>query len=195
MRELAIFPLPLVLNPAGEMGLRIFEPRYLDMVRDCTRAQVGFGICAVIPNPGSDQRGICSIGCEAKIIDFDALPDGLLGIEVRGQQRIRIQQLRTREDGLSIATVEDIPSEPIMEVPAEFGLLADIVAGVMEGNKHQPLGKDQLDNASWVGFRLAEVLPIELSERQQLIEITDPIARLQQLAQWLPRFQRSDEDS
>lgn len=194
MRELPIFPLPLVLSPGGELRLRIFEPRYLDMVRDCARSQTGFGICSVLPAPGSDQRGICAMGCEAKIVDFDTLPDGLLGIQVLGLERFRIQKLQARDDGLSIATVEDIPAEPTLVVPAEYGLLSDIVAGVMGEDKSQPLGQDQLDNASWVGFRLSEVLPLELSERQQLIELTDPIERLRLLAEWLPRFQRSDED-
>ena len=82
----------------------------------------------------------------------------------------------------------------MLVVPAEYGLLSDIVAGVMGEDKSQPLGQDQLDNASWVGFRLSEVLPLELPERQQLIELTDPIERLRLLSEWLPRFQRSDED-
>jgi Lon protease-like protein len=194
MRELPIFPLPLVLNPGGELRLRIFEPRYLDMVRDCARSQTGFGVCSVLPTPGSDQRGICSMGCEAKIVDFDTLPDGLLGIQVIGLERFRIQKLQTRNDGLSIASIDDIPAEPMLVVPAEYGLLSDIVAGVMGEDKSQPLGQDQLDNASWVGFRLSEVLPLELPERQQLIELTDPIERLRLLSEWLPRFQRSDED-
>lgn len=194
MREIPIFPLPLVLNPGGELRLRIFEPRYLDMVRDCARSQTGFGICSVLPTPGSDQRGICSMGCEAKIVDFDTLPDGLLGIQVIGLERFRIQKLHARADGLSIAAIDDIPGEPMLVVPAEYGLLSDIVAGVMGEDKSQPLGQDQLDNASWVGFRLSEVLPLELPERQQLIELTDPIERLRLLSEWLPRFQRSDED-
>ena len=194
MRELPIFPLPLVLCPGGELRLRIFEPRYLDMVRDCARSQTGFGICSVLPARGSDQRGICTLGCEAKIVDFDTLPDGLLGIQVLGLERFRIQKLQARDGGLSIAVVDDIPAEPILVVPAEYGLLSDIVAGVMGEDKSQPLGQDQLDNASWVGFRLSEVLPLELPERQQLLELTDPIERLRLLAEWLPRFQRSDED-
>jgi uncharacterized protein len=194
MREIPLFPLPLVLNPGGELPLRIFEPRYLDMVRDCARHQSGFGICAVMPTPGSDQRGICSLGTEAKIADFNTLPDGLLGIEVVGLERFRIQKLHARDNGLSIALIEDIPREPKLVVPAEYGLLAEIVAGVMGGNKSQPLGRDQLDNASWIGFRLAEVLPLELPERQQLIEITDPGERLRLLAEWLPRFQRSEDE-
>jgi uncharacterized protein len=193
MRELPIFPLPLVLNPGGELQLRIFEPRYLDMVRDCARGQTGFGVCSVMPAPGSDQRGICTMGCEAKIVDFNTLPDGLLGIDVVGLQRFRVRKLHARHDGLSIASVEDLAPEPALVVPAEFGLLADIVAGVMGEDRTKPLGQDQLDNASWVGFRLSEVLPLELPERQQLIELTDPIERLRLLAEWLPRFQRADE--
>jgi uncharacterized protein len=192
MREIPIFPLPLVLNPGGELSLRIFEPRYLDMVRDCARSQSGFGICAVLNPPGSDQRGVCSIGCEAKIVDFNTLPDGLLGIEVMGLERFRVQKMSVRDNGLSIGQVEDIPAEPQLEIPAEYGLLAEIAAGVLGGNNTKSLGRAQLDNASWVGFRLAEVLPIELAERQQLIEITDPIERLRLLLDWLPRFQREE---
>ena len=194
MNELPLFPLPLVLNPGGELSLKIFEPRYLDMVRDCARQQSSFGICALITSQSSDHRNISAIGCAAKIIDFDTLPNGLLGIEVLGQERFRLLGMRTQENGLCIGSIQPIPAEPTLPVPAEFGLLAEIVAGILSSSRKHALGRDQLDNASWVGFRLSECLPLELSERQQLLETSDPFERLALLAAWLPRFQRSDDE-
>lgn len=194
MTELPLFPLPLVLNPGGELSLKIFEPRYLDMVRDCTRQQSHFGICALITHQSSDHRSISAIGCAAKIVDFDTLPNGLLGIEVQGLERFRLLGVRTQNDGLCIGSIEAIPPEPMLPVPPEFGLLAEIVAGILGSSRKHALGRDQLDNASWVGFRLSECLPLELNERQQLLETTDPLARLALLASWLPRFQRSDDE-
>lgn len=194
MDELPLFPLPLVLNPGGELSLKIFEPRYLDMVRDCARRQSPFGICALITHQSSDHRGISAIGCAAKIVDFDTLPNGLLGIEVVGLERFRLLGLRTQADGLCIGSVEAIPPEPALPVPPEYGLLSEIVAGILGGSRKYSLGRDQLDHSSWVGFRLSECLPLELDERQQLLETSDPLARLALLASWLPRFQRSDDE-
>lgn len=194
MSELPLFPLPLVLNPGGELSLKIFEPRYLDMVRNCARQQSPFGICALVTHQSSDHRNISAIGCAAKIVDFDTLPNGLLGIEVVGLERFRLLGVRTQPDGLCIGDIEGIQPEPVLPVPAEFGLLAEIVAGILSGSRKHALGRDQLDNASWVGFRLSECLPLELGERQQLLETSDPLARLALLASWLPRFQRSDDE-
>jgi uncharacterized protein len=192
-KELAIFPLPLVIYPGGRLNLRIFEPRYLDMVRDCARNQTSFGICALLKRVDADRAPVCTVGTEVRLSDFNVLPDGLLGIEVTAAQRFHVLKTHVRHDGLCFAQVEAIAPEADQPVPAQYGLLAELVAGIYANNgQATPLSKENLDNASWVSFRLCELLPLELPERQAALELYDPIARLQFLLEVLPRFQQED---
>jgi uncharacterized protein len=191
--EIPLFPLPLVLNPGGKLSLRIFESRYLDMVRECSRSSSPFGICARIEQNG--KPAVCALGTEARIVDFNMLPDGLLGIEVEGGMRFHVDSVRTRDNGLSIGTVRRVEPEYFESVPPEYGLLAEILAGYYNAAKQlEGLAKEKLDDARWVSFRLAEILPLELGDRQRLLEMGEPARRLQQLLEWLPRFRKDDED-
>jgi Lon protease-like protein len=192
--EYPLFPLPLVLFPGGTVDLRIFEPRYLAMVRDCTRANRPFGICLVIRGRLGHPASALAVGTLAHIIDFSTLPDGLLGIRCRGGQRFHVESAHARHDGLIIGRLTlwaDEASEPL---PPEYGLLATLVGHLQEAldpRAPQP-DKADIDNASWVGFRLAETLPFTLGERQQLLELRCPLERLQRILDALPRF-RSNE--
>jgi uncharacterized protein len=191
--EIILFPLNLVLNPGGRQSLRIFEPRYTDMVRECTRYSLPFGICARLD--GDDGKpAVCATGTKAHIVDFYTLPDGLLGIEAEGGERFHVEAVTARDNGLSIASFRLLEAEPVHPVPPEFSLLAELVTGYFNATKQtQKLNPELLDNAAWISYRLAEVLPLELIERQRLLEMPNPNLRLQQLLEWLPRF-RSDED-
>jgi uncharacterized protein len=190
--EIPLFPLPLVLNPSGRLSLRIFEPRYLDMVRECSRNSAPFGICARIEQNG--RPSVCAIGTEARIVDFNMLPDGLLGIEVEGGMRFHVDSVRTRDNGLSIATVRRVEPEYAAPVPAEYGLLAELVASFYTAAKQsRPLAQELLDDSRWVSFRLAEILPLELVERQTLLEMGEANRRLATLLEWLPRFRKDDD--
>ena len=191
--EIILFPLNLVLNPGGRQSLRIFEPRYTDMVRECTRHSLPFGICAKLE--GDDGKpAVCATGTKAYIVDFYTLPDGLLGIEAEGGERFHVESVSARDNGLSIATFHALEPEQDHPVPPEYSLLAELVAGYFNATKQtQKLDPKLLDSASWISYRLAEVLPLELIERQRLLEMLTSTQRLQQLLDWLPRF-RSDED-
>jgi uncharacterized protein len=198
---LKIFPLPLVLNPGGRLSLRIFEQRYLNMVRDCGRENCCFGIVSVQAKD-EHSRALSVIGTEARIVDFYTLPDGLLGIEVVGERRFRMMDLNTRDDGLHLAPATYF-DEITAEVPPEYALLANLVSAFLNGPPESVLagkapklpGVWRLDDANWVAFRMAEMLPLELQDRQLLLEQDEPMARLQLLLDWLPRFQRDDDDS
>jgi uncharacterized protein len=190
--EIILFPLGLVLNPGGRTSLRIFEPRYMDMVRECTRNAQPFGICARIDDNG--KPAVCAVGTTAKIVDFYTLPDGLLGIEVEGGERFHVDAVRVRDNGLSVASFRYVEPELKQSVPPEYALLADLVSGYFSATKQlSKLDPGSLDDAAWVSFRLADVLPLELIERQRLLEMPDPRRRLQQLLEWLPRFRSDDE--
>ncbi len=192
---LPIFPLPIVVFPEGRTSLRIFEPRYLDMVRDCARQQSSFVICSVLNKTADDELPrVCALGTEVKIADFDVLPDGLLGIVVQGMLRVHVGKTTAKHDGLLVGTVQRIGADPRCPVPPQFSLLADLVAGIYSSRGASSLLSQQnLDNAHWIAYRLAELLPIDLTERQQILELENVSARLQFLLDVLPRFQR-DED-
>lgn len=194
--EYALFPLSSVLMPGGMLSLRIFEPRYLDMVRDCARAARPFGVCLRVRGENDQATAALSIGTLAQIVDFYTMPDGLLGIQALGTQRFHVAQAHSRHDGLLIGQLSLWPDEPKREVPPEFSLLATLTAHLaetMENTGPAPT-KAQLDDASWIGFRLSEWLPFSMGERQQLLEIDHPEARLQRIVEALPRFRGPEID-
>ncbi|HET6632123.1 MAG TPA: LON peptidase substrate-binding domain-containing protein [Rhodanobacteraceae bacterium] len=189
--EIPLFPLSTVLFPDGQLQLRIFESRYLDMVRECARKDAPFGVCLILEGEEVGAPALpASVGTLARMVDFDALPRGLLGIRVCGGQRFRVVTSRVRDDGLVRATVREWPTEPCLAVPPEFSLLATIVERMVEQMGEVSVPRARYDDASWIGFRLAELLPLELGERQHLLELTDPMSRLATLRDALPRFQR-----
>ncbi|HEX7324600.1 MAG TPA: LON peptidase substrate-binding domain-containing protein [Rhodanobacteraceae bacterium] len=188
-----LFPLNAVLFPGGTLGLRIFETRYLDMVRDCARRAALFGVCLILEGREAGGPALpAAVGTTARISDFDTLPDGLLWISVTGGERFRVLHSRVRNDGLVLGEVQAWPAERGLPVPVEFSLLPDILERLAEQAglpwRNQP--REHYDDASWVGFRLAELLPLGNTERQQLLETTDPLERLAALRDAMPRFQK-----
>ena len=166
---IALFPLNIVLFPGGPLPLRIFETRYVDMVGRCMREGAGFG--AVYET--SD------VGTLADIVDFHQLSDGLLGLSCVGRQRFRIRSRHIQADGLNLAEVEDLAPEPVVAVPARHARLAELLKNVLPqlGEVYTDI-EMHLDNAAWVGHRLAEILPIPLADKQSCLELDDPIQRL-----------------
>lgn len=187
-----IFPLQTVLVPGGYLPLQIFEPRYLDMVRDCVRDDSGFGVCLILEgNEAGQVSGHTRVGTLARVRDWNTLENGLLGITTKGHQRYSILSTRMRDTGLMLAEVRWLPEAKATTVPAEHQLLAEIVGRFMdklEGN-YPGFERAWLEDANWVGYRLTELLPIRNLERQGLLELDDPVERLQRLLEMMPRFQ------
>ena len=188
-----LFPLATVLYPDGQLSLRIFEPRYLDLVRECTRHGSGFGVCLILQGREVGVPAVpAAIGTVAQIVDFHSGDDGLLTILVRGGPRFRAARSRVRSDGLLRGDVEIWLAEPEQEVPVEFALLQTILERLIETMaphwRHAP--RSAYDDASWLGFRLAELLPLDVHEQQHLLELSDPLQRLAELRDVLPRFQK-----
>ena len=191
--EIPLFPLNAVLFPGSTLGLRIFEARYLDMVRECARAGRGFGVCLIMQGQEAGEPALpAAVGTLASIVDFDTLPDGLLGISVTGGARFRVQKSRIRGNGLVIGEVREWPDEPVVPVPIELSLLPAILERLAEqaGLSWRNGPRERYDDATWVGFRLAELLPLGDAERQHLLEVTDPMDRLTALRDAMPRFQK-----
>lgn len=179
VRELPLFPLNAVLFPGGPMPLQIFEPRYLDMVSRCMREQAGFAV--VLIGEGEEASGATSFaatGTEARIVDFDRLENGLLGISCLGRERVRIVEAWREADGLNRGRVLDIAADPVIPVPEEQTWLAEVVRQVLPEAGDTYRHVERRDDAAWISNRLAELLPLALADKQALLELTDPLERL-----------------
>jgi uncharacterized protein len=180
---LALFPLHMVLFPGGVLPLRIFEMRYVDMVRNCMRSSSSFGVVLIRAGSEVGPAQAFQVGTAASIVDFNQLSDGLLGISCLGGQRFRITSGSVQADGLNVASVEWLEAEPVLSVPLRHAHLAELLESVLPRLGEAYANMDmKLDDAAWVGHRLAEVLPIPLAQKQYCLELDDPIERLEFLA-------------
>ena len=190
--DIPLFPLRTVLFPDGYLKLRIFEQRYIDMVRECSLKACCFGVC-LINNPEDSNRPAnhMRVGTTAEICDFSILDDGLLGISAHGRQKFIIQKTRMRDNGLLMAEVQTLDETDPVDLPDEFSVLSMITGRFMEqaGTNYPSFQPQHLQDANWVAYRLAELLPLENSEKQVLLQTGDPLERLQLLLDVLPRFQ------
>ena len=180
---IALFPLHTVLFPGGPLPLRIFETRYTDMVRRCTRTQEPFGVVLI---QEGDEAGVvattATVGCTARIVDFHTLHDGLLGISCVGERKFRVLRVWRADDGLNMGEVAWLPVEPELPVPAECERLASTLRRALEElAEHYENVARKFDDAAWIGARIAELLPIELADKQALLELDDPLERLRSL--------------
>jgi hypothetical protein len=190
--EIPLFPLRSVLFPGGFLPLRIFEQRYLKMVRDCARNETGFGVCLI--REGEEAVSpvkTTEIGTHARIVDWYTLEDGLLGVSAVGTVRFIVDTSWQEDDGLFRARVNVLPEPAPLPLPDAYNLLAEVLGRFMEkvGHQYPSWSEDCLEDAVWVGYRLAELLPLAGIEKQHLLELSDPMERLQSLVDVLPRFQ------
>ena len=180
---IGLFPLQTVLVPGARLGLRVFEARYLDLVRECGRSGRGFGICLVLEGSEAGAPAIpAAVGTEAVIEDFGTGDDGLLTLRVRGARRFRVTQTRVRDNGLLVGDVAWRGDDPLLPVQPQHALLATLLQRIVEKTgKAQFAGEERFDDAAWVGWRLAEILPLSDEQRQGLLQEDDPHARLERL--------------
>lgn len=186
---LPIFPLHSVLFPGGPLVLRIFEPRYLDMISDCLKTDSGFGVCLI--REGSEvgkAAEVYPVGTLGKITYWHKRPDGLLGVTLRGEQRFRIIEQRVESDQLRVADVEMLPNDEPVPVPGSCMGLVVMLRKIISELDHPyiNLPKDY-DDAGWVGARLVELLPLDHSQKQRLLQELDPLRRLEVLLQLITR--------
>jgi Lon protease-like protein len=184
MPELPLFPLRTVLFPGGLLPLRIFEPRYVDMLGRCMSEGGEFGVVLIIQGDESGAvAAMADVGTTARIIDFNTLPDGLLGLMCRGARRFRLHSRRQQGDGLHLGTVEWLADSPPSALALEHRPVARVLGRVLQelGVTGQLL-QVNLEDAGWVADRLAELLPLERAAQQELLELDDPQERMRRLA-------------
>ncbi|RLA45732.1 MAG: ATP-dependent protease [Gammaproteobacteria bacterium] len=177
MSELPLFPLSSVLLPFGRLPLQIFEPRYLDLVRDCMKSGGDFGVIWIRRGAEVAQRGraapeLGDYGTCARIADWDQLPNGLLGITIEGAGRFELYQTQIRANGLVVGEVERRDAPAPTPVEGSWQSLVDVLRS-LETHPHVQRMNLQLDyNNAWqVVYTLIQLLPLEESLKYELLEI------------------------
>jgi Lon protease-like protein len=192
--KLPLFPLGTVLFPGGVLPLRIFETRYLDMVRECMSSDRPFGVCLItrggeVGMPAEHHP----VGCMARIVDFDMEPGGVLRLRTVGIGRFEVIDRFAQPDGLLRGTVRDIAADPPTAIPDSLAscsaLMRRVIADVCrrETDPAQRVLAEPflLDDAGWVANRLCELLPFPPATRQQLMVLENPLERLERVAEFL----------
>lgn len=184
--ERPLFPLQRVLFPGATLPLRIFEQRYLRLVRESLAAGSGF---AVLPILAGREVGappaVASCGTWVEIADWSSLPNGLLGIEIRGERRLELGATRVEADGLMVGEVVLRPPEAALPLTAAE---ADLVALLSDLARHLGLESRYLSHdldAGSLAWRLADLLPVAVERKAALLALDDPAARLGEVRTWV----------
>ncbi len=181
---LPLFPLHSILFPDGVMELKIFETRYLDMVREVIRDQRPFGVCLI--KNGSEvgeTPEIYQVGTSAYVKYWYLRDDGLLGISLQGERRFRVINSTIKPNRIMVAEVEYLDSPNAVTVPQSHQALVGLLQQIIDGLGHPYIKMEKrYDDAVWVLGRLAELLPIPLVDKQSLLESMNPIENLKQVA-------------
>ena len=173
-----IFPLRTILFPGSKLPLRIFEPRYLDMVSHCMRSNIEFGIVLSrkVPQPGMLET--YATGTLATIIDWNQGDDGLLGITTLGTNKFELLAMTKQEDGLNIGDIRIVEKEEDFKAPSNFDNMINLLEAILEDVDLYHERDKFFESASWVSFRFAEILPLKIEDKQKCLEFDDPILRL-----------------
>ena len=182
--ELPLFPLNIVVCPAGSLPLRIFEARYLDMVRGCMRNNSTFGVVTVVPDEYQDELPFARVGTAVNIVDADVETVGLMMIRCAGQQRFHVESATQQKDGLIIGQVRNLPQDMLLSIPEDLNTAARSLQALIESFIQQkqdlPIAEPyQFDDCSWVANRWLELLDIPLVQKQRLMALDSPLLRLE----------------
>jgi Lon protease-like protein len=203
LTRVALFPLSVVLFPQGVLPLRVFEARYMDMVRDCMRDETSFGVCLMVDgrSPGTDAAPTTAdVGCLARITAWDMQQLGLLQIRTVGGDRFRLLASESQPNGLLIGEIDLIEADEDQPIPDEHRPCVDLLTRIIEDMSAQVAERRrtgetadgspvlaqlpfeepyQMESSTWVSNRLCEVLPVPLKAKQKLMELTDAATRLE----------------
>lgn len=187
MSELALFPLSGVLVPFGRMPLQIFEPRYLDLVRDCMKANSAFGVVwiqrgAEVPQRGSASPQLGDYGSTARIVDWDQLPNGLLGLTIQGEQRFDLNETSVRSNGLVVGEVSMRAPSQAAVMEDRWQTLVDVLRSLETHPHVQRMALEVDYNDAWqVAYTLIQLLPLDEALKYHLLGIDDVIALMGEL--------------
>ncbi len=190
MMEIPLFLLNTVLHSGGRLELRVFETRYMDMVKERLRAGLPFGVCLlergeeVAVSQGGEALPH-RVGTLASIVDWEMPQFGILNVVTHGGARFRIVEHRTQQDGLVRAQVEILPDPPVTPIPGDYARLVPMLRGLIDALEDPPPQPYRFFDAAWVADRWAELLPLPLDVRQRALEMDDGVARLDAIYRFL----------
>ena len=195
IHELPLFPLGTVLFPGGVLPLRIFEPRYLDMIANCMRDSSPFGV-VLLRRGGevmSDVRGseveFHDVGTEARVFDFSQTEKGILAVVASGERRFVVERAESASDGLMIGHVSLLADECDSEITEEHAELLKVLIELMKHPLVQELKLEvDLTKSQSVSYRLSDLLPVAPEEKQKLLEIDSAEERLSRLRKIIDKF-------
>ena len=179
MTDIPLFPLGTVLFPSGRLPLQIFERRYVDMISKCMREGAGFGVVWIRRGSEVAEASVTNLdlgdyGTMATIVDWDQLPNGLLGITIEGAERFHIEEVWREDSGLNMARVDIEPSPDVVEIPEEGRSMIDVLAGLQRHPEGRRLGLTVDTGNAWnICHVLTQLLPIDNSVKYELLGITD----------------------
>jgi uncharacterized protein len=192
LQSLPLFPLGTVLFPGGLLPLRIFEVRYLDMIGRCHKAGAPFGVVSLIQGnevrqPGAGPEAFAAVGTLATITAMEQPRPGLMMIRAHGEQRFRIRSRDQLKHGLWVADVEQVAPDKPIAIPDDLQSASMALAKVLHSLQERAASPDQmpvvqpwqLDDCGWVANRWCELLPVPVTLKQRLMELDNPLVRLE----------------
>jgi hypothetical protein len=189
--NIPVFPLGLVALPGSIQSLQIFEPRYVNMIKTCMYEQHGFVIVLQTKSETSSDFGMHKKGSYVQIIDFNNLPNGLLGITVKSETKVSISNIHQLEDGLHVADAksEFDPDVDDQAVLAEYPEILNILSQLMKHPRVSdlPINVD-FNSADSVAYHLAGLIPLTSSEKQNLLEAFDAPQRMTILSKYIEKL-------
>jgi len=192
-----LFPLGTALFPGGFIALKIFEARYLDMMKRCLREDAPFGVISILDDKifDSDAKGMANfsnIGTLAKLEEFDPIQPALYMTKSYGTQRFRVLEIKQESDGLWMGQVELIDADPATPLPREHEKVASLLEEIISIIKSEDLLGGQpfkapanLNDCGWISNRLAELLPIPLTQKNHLLAQINPRIRLDLISEMI----------
>jgi Lon protease-like protein len=189
LRKIPLFPLGTVLFPDGVIALKIFEARYLDMIKQCLREKTEFGVVSIINNTNASEEDVSlsfsNIGTLAQIEDFDPVQPALYMTKSFGTQRFKLMGSKQEANGLWMGEVELLENDPLTPIPKEHQKVAELLDEIISVIQSEDLLGEapfkkpfKVDDCGWVSNRLAELLPISLAQKNHLLAQTNPRIRL-----------------
>jgi Lon protease-like protein len=191
LQSLPLFPLSTVLFPGGVLPLRIFEVRYLDMIGKCHKAGAPFGVVALtqgseVRQPGTTEE-FANVGTLATISEYESPRPGLMTIRASGSQRFRITSRDQLKHGLWIADVQSVPADIDVEIPPDLQVAATALKQLIDSLEQRAGGREplplaqpwRLNDCGWVANRWCELLPLPVALKQRLMELDNPLVRLE----------------
>lgn len=187
--SLPLFPLNTLVFPGGRLPLRVFEQRYLDMVKQAIADDTPFGVCAIRSGAETGVPALpYAVGTQVRVVDWDMPQTGILHIDTLALERFVIRDTEVKPNGLLIGNVERVNHETAVAIPDELELAVEVLRHIVGeyGDTHFP-PPHPFNDAVWVSYRLAETLPLTLSIKQNMLEMNDAVTRLRLLSDFLKK--------